>query len=131
MKNLNQKKPDGRKSVMAAVTGAIVGAGIAVAGAVALNNKKGEIEKRFADGKEKAKKIATVAKDAEKEGNKAIASSFLESQLQKRGLKGPRLPKCYERLKCERYYTVVLQQCFVSYKLRPFSASRLSSREET
>lgn len=94
MTNHNKKKQDKRKSgfnpVVAAVTGAVVGVGVAVAGAVALKDKKtrekvkqaltnvknqatdymedkkkqvkeGEIEKKLVEGKEKVKKIENSA----------------------------------------------------------------------
>jgi len=58
MADHNKKKPDKRKSgidtVAAAVTGAIVGAGVAVAGAVALKDKK---------NREKVKQVLNNVKD--------------------------------------------------------------------
>ncbi len=58
MTNQNQKKQDERKSgfnpVAAAITGAVVGAGVAVAGAVALNDKK---------NREKVKKVLNNVKN--------------------------------------------------------------------
>lgn len=58
MTDQNQKKQNegkgGVNPVVAVVTGAIVGAGVAVAGAVALNDKK---------NREKVKKVLTNAKD--------------------------------------------------------------------
>jgi outer membrane murein-binding lipoprotein Lpp len=94
----NQKKQNEHKggmgSMVAAMTGAVVGAGIAIAGAVALKDEKNvqkikeimtnvkdqavghiedikknvehektEIDEQIAEGKEKANKIASTAKD--------------------------------------------------------------------
>ncbi len=96
MTNQNHKKKEemgGVNSVVAAVTGVVVGAGVAVAGVVlndeknrdkikeVLTNvkdqavgymenvqneaedKKGEVEKKLAEGEEKAKKVANSAND--------------------------------------------------------------------
>lgn len=58
MTDQNQKKQDMGKSgfnpVVAAVTGAVVGAGVAIAGAVALKDKK---------NREKVKEVLTEVKD--------------------------------------------------------------------
>lgn len=99
MTNPNQEKQNEKKSgfnpVVAAVTGVVVGAGVAVAGIVALKDKKnrekvkqvltnvkdqavgymekiqkkvkdkkGNVEKKLADGQKEVKKVATSVKEA-------------------------------------------------------------------
>lgn len=94
MTDSKRKKQDkgsgGVSTVAAAVTGIAVGAGVAVAGAIALSNKKNqeklkgfvrgiqkqvgskkeEIEKEVAKGKEKLTKTADTVLDAKKEVKK-------------------------------------------------------------
>ncbi len=99
MTDQNQKKQDKRKGninpVAVAITGAVIGAGVAVAGAVILKDKKnrekvkqaftnvkdqaveyiedmqkeakdkkGKVEKKLAEGKEKVGKITSSVKDS-------------------------------------------------------------------
>jgi Na+-transporting NADH:ubiquinone oxidoreductase subunit NqrC len=55
-------------SVVAAVTGAIIGAGVVAAGAMALKDKKNQ--KKLLDTKEEVKKVAGLAKEAKDEVKK-------------------------------------------------------------
>lgn len=66
---------ENKRTVYAAVAGMVVGAGAAIAGAVALADKKNQkkvseakavVEKAIDLGKEKAKKLSKVVKTAEK-----------------------------------------------------------------
>jgi gas vesicle protein len=96
MADHNKKKPDKRKSgidpVAAAVTGAIVGAGVAVAGAVALKDKKnrekvkqvlnnvkdqavGYMEKMQKDVKSKKSGVENKLDDGQKEVKKVTSST--------------------------------------------------------